>query len=55
MDGPGRVKGGMGMQGSQLYPQAEVDLIGITAMELHSPGKPEKLQQGNEHLDTPYL
>ncbi len=47
MDGPGRMKGEMEIQAGELYPHHATDL----GAELHSPAKPEKLKEGNEHLD----
>ena len=50
MDGPGRMKGGMEIQGAELYPQPDAGL----GAELHSTAKPEKLREGNNHLDARY-
>jgi len=48
MDGPGRVEGGMKIQGMELYPEPNAG----PGAELHSAAKPEKLRQANQHSDA---
>jgi len=54
MDGPGRVKDGIEIQGGELYPHADGDLTGVPGAELHSATKPEKLPASTNPLDTLY-
>ena len=54
MDGPGRMKGGMEIQGAELYPHPEAAFARAPAAELHSMAKPEKLPERNKSLDIPY-
>jgi hypothetical protein len=54
MDGPGRVKNGIKIQGAELYPHPNAGLTGMPGAELHSAAKPEKLHGDNISLDTLY-
>jgi len=52
MDGPGRVKNRIEIQGAELYPHPNAGLTGMPGAELHSVAKPEKLHGDKTPFET---